>query len=744
MKGIKKIIILALVAIMAISLVACEDEETSANLSLVGGVDVNGVYTLYVSSNTENIDLDDYLTVSEDAKWKLYDSTEMKDEIDHVVSLQTGNNFFHIRVKESGVKKDYSINIIKRKTVTVTFDSNGGSVCEPIVVDEGTVLPPPTTVKSGYDFVSWGYDFSNPVTEDISCVASWSAKKYYIKADGTSIETLFGSNYSIPAPTPKAGYKFVKWQDTNGKEFASTGIWDKTENVEITAVFTKENYKLSYVYNANIPSKSVNFTVEDEILLEVPVHPDGLEFEGWYTDSKLTNKVTQFEVGTIGDKTIYAKWKVVVIPEPEIYKVTIDADGFDIDGFEMDVQYGEMYYLPDAPQKDGYDFIAWKLGEDVVPTAGIWTIKENVTITIEWNPKTYNIEYVTDAKTTNPNTTLTFTPETETIILQNPTRPNATFVGWFTDPSFTEDSKVTEIAKGTKENITLYAKFQITVYTLTYDPNKGTVSKGTETYEKGDEYKLLIPEYHGYEFLGWYNGETLVEDGVWNFETDVTLVASWKKLQYLVTYDLAGGTTSQTLKSIYTVDDTFTLPVPTKDGYYFLGWCEEGSEKNYQSMTVQKGTTGNKKFVAKWTEFSYSFNGENATVTNYKFLNTRPRVKIPTVVNYNGVDYTVTEIGASVFEGMGAIIKNKQLYAYNSKGQLVVQTKFEVDIPITLKKIGTNAFNNCNDVCIRVALGNSGIDLWEWADTISISEGNKDVLDVIKGRRPAIGWSIYG
>lgn len=745
MNWIKKIAVLVLIALMAVSLVACGDEETSANLSLVGGIEENGIHTLYVPSSTDSIDLKNYLTISEDAKWKLYTSTEMKDDIDSVVSLQSGDNFFYVRVKENGVKKDYSIRIVKRKAVTITFDSSGGSACEPIVVDEGSILTPPTTIKAGYDFAGWGYDFSNPVTSDMSCTAQWSAKKFYIKADGTNIETVFGTQYSIPAPQARAGYKFIGWQDASGKDFPASGTWNKTENVEVVAVFAKETYKLSYNYNASIAGKSVNFTVEDELILETPVHPDGLEFEGWYTDAKLTNRITKIDKGSVGDKTVYANWKVVVIPEPEIYKVTIDADGFEeLDGTVIDVQYGEMYYLPDAPEKAGYAFVAWMNGEDVIATAGIWTIKSDVTLAIKWEPKTFGITYIIDGKTTNPNTIVEFTPETDTIVLQNPQRPNATFLGWYTDPSFSEESKITEIAKGTKDNITLYASFQITVYTLTYDPNNGTVSKDSETYEMGDEYTLLIPEHHGYEFLGWYDGETLVENGVWSYDRDVTLVASWKKVQYLVTYDLSGGNTSETLKVAYTVDDSFTLPVPTREGYYFLGWCEEGTGKNYQSMTVQKGSTGNKKFVAMWSEFSYSFSGSNAIVTNYRFINTRPRVKIPKVVNYNGIDYTVTEIGASVFEGMGTIIKNKQLYGYNSNGQLVVQTKFEVDIPITLQKIGTNAFNDCNDVCIRVALGDSGLDLWEWADTIAISEGNKHVLDVIKGRRPAIGWSIYG
>ena len=744
-KEFKKISILALFIIMLISLVSCGDDATKANLSILNGVETDGVYSVYVSSSTESINLEDYLTVAEDAKLKIYTSVDMKDEIDANVSLQAGENIFYVRVKESGVKKDYTVKIIKRKTVTVTFDSNGGSVCQPIVVDEGTLVNTPTTTRSGYDFVKWDYDFTKPITEDISCKAEWVAKTYTITIEnGQPVDVKFGQEYSLTPAIPATGYKFVKWIDSNGNDFPKSGVWDKTDNVSIKAVFAKEVYKISYVYNADIPLKNTTYTVEDEVILEIPVHPDGLEFEGWYTDSQLKNKIEKIEKGNAGDVTVYAKWKIVVIPEPPVYTITIDADGYEFDGNTIELKYGDSYELPTVPEKAGYDFVAWMNGTTVIPTSGIWSIRDNATLTIKWQARKYNVEYVFDSKTTNPNTTTEFTPETETIILLEPTRPNATFLGWYTDPDFTDESKITQISKGTTVSITLYAKFEITMYMLTYSPNGGTVSKDFENYELGDSYTLLTPEFPGYKFVGWYNGEELVENnGTWSIETDVTFVAKWEKERYLVTYDLANGTTSETLKVSYSVDDTFTLPKPTREGYYFLGWSEKDSNKTYYDMTVQKGSTGNKTFVAKWSEFSYSFNGENAIVTNYKFITSRARVKIPTTVNYNGVDYTVTEIGASVFEGMGPIIKNKLIVTTNSKGEKVVATKFDVEIPRTLKKIGVNAFANCNDVCIKIIL-DSGVDIYEWTDSLEIAEGNKDVADVIKGRRPAIGWSIYG
>lgn len=69
-----------------------------------------------------------------------------------------------------------------RKDVTVTFDSNGGSNVPPLSVKEGdTVTQPTAPTRSGYTFNGWraegateNYDFTTPVTSDLTLVAQWT------------------------------------------------------------------------------------------------------------------------------------------------------------------------------------------------------------------------------------------------------------------------------------------------------------------------------------------------------------------------------------------------------------------------------------------------------------------------------------------------------------------------------------------------------------------------------------------
>lgn len=733
---LRSLFILSISVLLCFVFFACDD-ESEVNFALQNGSLKGEVYTIYVPSGTESIDLSEYVVVSEDAKWKLFDSSDMEEEIETTVSLQTGDNMFYIRVKDNGAKHNYTVNVVRKRLLTVSFEVNGGSVCSPITVDEGDVLVPPTTSKVGYDFVKWSYDFTQPITEDLTANAEWSAKSFKIfvtwyEGNVQEIPVKFGEDYTISTPN-RLGYKFSKLVDADGSEVALSGKYQEIEDLQLGAVYAIENYSITYIYNAEIDNKVVNYTILDAVTLETPVHPNGLEFEGWYSDQQLTNKVTSIPAGTHGDMKLYANWNQQIVPEEQLYNVVIDADGFDFDGNTFSIKYGQTYSLPVVSDINGYDFVGWLANGEIIPTSGQWTVKDDVTLTIKWNAKSYTIQYIIDAKTTNPNTILSFTIETDTIVLLDATRPNATFQGWFDE----NDQRVTEITKGNFENIVLYAKFEIAASELKYDANGGTVSKNSVTYEKGDSYKLLTPEYPGYRFVGWYNGEDLFEDGVWNSDTDITVVAKWERIIYQITYDLTGGTTTETLKNTYTVEDTFVLPKPTKSGFVFLGWREADGTAIYQDVTITKGTTGEKRYVAVWSMFSYSFSENTATVVSYAYVSNRDKIVIPKTVNYQGVDYTVTEIGASVFAGIGEKIAKKQIVV---NGRAV--TRVSVEIPNTLQKIGANAFSNCDDVSINVIM-ESGVELSTWADSLQVAEGNDHVVDVIKGKRPAIGWSVY-
>ncbi len=113
------------------------------------------------------------------------------------------------------------------------------------------------------------------------------------------------------------------------------------------------------------------------------------------------------------------------------------------------------------------------------------------------------------------------------------------FKGWYmqSDPS----KNITEIAKNTKGDVTVYAKWEPIKYDVTYDALAGVFDDGKSTYKDEDAYdadtdytvKALVPKRDSYVFAGWYfdkdtwlkpAGSTISK----NTKADVTLYARWE------------------------------------------------------------------------------------------------------------------------------------------------------------------------------------------------------------------------
>ena len=85
-----------------------------------------------------------------------------------------------------------------------------------------------------------------------------------------------------------------------------------------------------------------------------------------------------------------------------------------------------------------------------------------------------------------------------------------------------------------------------------------------------------------------------------NTNTDVK--ATYTAIKYPITYVLDGGTNSPDNPETYTVEDTFPLKAPTKQGYAFTGWTSDGETEPKLAVTIPVGTTGRLVFTAHWVE----------------------------------------------------------------------------------------------------------------------------------------------
>jgi len=125
----------------------------------------------------------------------------------------------------------------------------------------------------------------------------------------------------------------------------------------------------------------------------------------------------------------------------------------------------------------------------------------------------------------------------------------------------------------------------------------------------------------GYTFSGWNtesNGTgTAYKNGDdIQVNSSVVLYAQWTPIEYTITYTLDGGTVAGANPTSYTVEsEDFTLCNPTKPGHTFLGWTGSNGTTAQTSVTVVKGSTGNKAYTAVWSvnEYTIKFVNEDGT-----------------------------------------------------------------------------------------------------------------------------------
>ena len=122
----------------------------------------------------------------------------------------------------------------------------------------------------------------------------------------------------------------------------------------------------------------------------------------------------------------------------------------------------------------------------------------------------------------------------------------------------------------------------------------------TKDIKYGDKVGLLpTPSKAGYTFNGWVDKDGNIVDENTTITEETSLKASYSIIEYNISYNLDGGKANNVTK--YTIEDEITLNNPTKAGYTFAGWTEGEDDTLRTSMTINKGSTGDKVFNAHFS-----------------------------------------------------------------------------------------------------------------------------------------------
>lgn len=467
------------------------------------------------------------------------------------------------------------------KIYTVNFNANGGSVSTSYkqVTAGGTYGDLPTPTRNGYTFDGW----------------------YTAASGGTRVEATYGlsvnANHTL----------YAHWViDSSMNYKIETGLWDITipANCPVTyyagpgsmVVSGQEPGHSSAYRNVNFKTRAVLsdgtirfsvaedkwFSITSAMLVEDQMNPtytitlnanggnvspstitvkkggtygtlpqptwstsNSYDFDGWFTAA---NGGIRIEATNVlwenADHTLYAHWI-------NIHEAILDPNGGIVSGSSSPIKasYWDSANLPIATRA-GYTFDGWyteRTGGEKMSSGWIrfkggahfyahWTpiAKGNYTVTFDSlggdRPTPASIE----VQEGGAYGTLPF--------VFGPTF-GSTLIGWFTAPTGGR-----QVLSGdplvVNADHTLYAHYRKDLYTITFDPNGGTVAIqyleqmssrpqeyiiGAKTNGYGD---LPTAAWTGHEFLGWYtepNGGMLVQRNDPLFvNQDHTLYAHWK------------------------------------------------------------------------------------------------------------------------------------------------------------------------------------------------------------------------
>ncbi len=639
-KGLFRIIAILAILIMAISVVSCGDDSDYTGIETQGFLAENGVYKVVVPNSVSEFDFLSKVSFNKDASYVLSKNESFSDTFtDGKISLNQGDNLIYVKVTDKNDHEStYTFNIYRRKMVTVTYNVNGGVMANTSVsVEEGTIVTAPSADRAGYS-LSWDYDFKKPVYSDITINAIWTPFDCSIitNVDGekTRYDLVYGSVPSQISSPDKFGYEFIGWK-YGEINFDVTKPYHYNENeIEIVAVFEPIKYVIQYVIHdkesiTNSKDNVSSFTIvtdseEFKIELYQPTHiSSNFVFVGWSTDDMGKNIIESIDIELV--KTISDNHTLILYPQWRIdSNVTYDANGGELDNTSDVFTVGESYVLPDNLTKENYIFDGWYNGETKISNSGIWSISVDIQLTANWIPRQNNIEYVLNGAgaENNKDNPTSFDIEDGDIELLAPTfDSNHDFVGWYTNPSLSDEYKITHITSDmVGMDITLYAKWDKYV-NITLDANGGKCDTSTLRLQSGKEYIIPTPSREKYHFAGWYYGNVQVKtEGNWLYDFDLTLIAKWEPKEYKIVYKLnEGEINNEKNPSTYTIEtslDELVLYAPTKDFSPFLGWyIDEELNQKITSIdpTLYEGITLYPKWEVIKVTINYDANGGSSS-----------------------------------------------------------------------------------------------------------------------------------
>ena len=348
---------------------------------------------------------------------------------------------------------------------TVSFNSDGGTFVNAQTVENGKSLKRPNNpTKENFFFMGWYsegvlFDFSAPITKDLTLTAKWKEEVIYytifyeseygtvpnsIKIAENSVLTL----ESLPELL-EDNKAFKGWYDGDTKINEGYVVQGDLHLLAKWAEHVTVNYVSKVGIVPNGFNANYNYVLTTEKLPSVTY--GSYKFLGWFysCDEKGNGNGLEAKAGDVltSDKTLYAKWETATISFETKFGGAVNP---------IEKYVGESFEESEISNllHTGYSFDGWFSG-GVKLTKG-YVVADDVTFKAKWTLLSYSITYVLSGGTNADDAVTSYTVE-DNIVLPTPTilDENLVFAGWYN-----ENTKIIGWNAGQRTgDLCLYAKW---------------------------------------------------------------------------------------------------------------------------------------------------------------------------------------------------------------------------------------------------------------------------------------------
>ena len=373
------------------------------------------------------------------------------------------------------------------------------------------------------------------------------------------------NSVTLPVPELRDGYDFAKWRGENGSEFSAgvpvapgvdLGLAHSDTNFTLTAQWSPHTMAISYdlaggSYGADHPDAA---TFGEAFKISAPTKT-GYDFKGW--------SVQDYDAYT-------AKYGTSSSGEPPVSYSSLTSGGM------YPSNGGDVWFLSLTPEQG-----------------------KTVTLTANWQAKTYNVIFSISGARYSCTTNLTVTygqilPNVPVI----PEYGNADFMGFYTQPNGQGEkywssegtpSPLDRTWTNDVDDMIFYEYKGNLRKLLTFHGNGGIPAQVTTNAMVGATYGSVMPSvaWAGgwYDFAGWFTSpsggdEVSAETVVENVSGDIDLYAHWEVAKYYVRFNGNGSTNAEEMAVQQIPFDAATPLSPNeygKTGYTFTGWTNSAA-----------------------------------------------------------------------------------------------------------------------------------------------------------------------